>query len=132
MNNIINNNKIKKNVLSSYLFLLPTIYGHINKQKAITMTSFLTFIISGINHYKYNKIINKIDRYFALANITYFGITYYNLKNKYYVMAAIICILSLISFYHFKISYNVNGENNHIIIHICSCLGILLLIESKK
>ena len=58
MNNIIiNNRKIKKTVLSSFLFLLPTIYGHKNKQKLITITSFLTFIISVLNHLNKNNLI---------------------------------------------------------------------------
>jgi hypothetical protein len=136
MNNIIiNNRKIKKTVLSSFLFLLPTIYGHKNKQKLITITSFLTFIISVLNHLNKNNLINVIDRLFALINISYFGITYYNLNNIYYVLAMIVCILSLMAFYHFKISTSginvINEEKNHVIIHICSCLGILLLIKSK-
>ena len=130
---IIINESINRSFLSSFLFIIPAIYGYMISYYKIIIGSIICFITSSINHYfsSQHKIFRPIDIISVICIALYFIYNCYsNINfNFYSVSMYIICLITL-SWYIF-IKFNKHLDKKYYFItHILAVSGIMFYIKA--
>ena len=116
------------NFFTSFLFLLPTLIAYDNKDYEIALGSLLVAITGIIYHSTLNDTARMIDQIILTFCILYFMFTRICLNLEYTCSLLCVIVITLIYIF-FSNSKKYNGTAWHSLIHLISCICIILLIR---
>lgn len=125
--------RLNKNLLSSLLFILPSIYGYYISYKAIMIGSIVCLLTSSVNHYykSEHKIFNWIDIlcvntiaiYFGIKCLTQSGCTFY------FILMLLFAFIAL--FIWFFVKFNPHFyEDYYWLTHFFAVTGVIICIKA--
>lgn len=125
---------INRNFCSSFLFILPAVYGYIISYPLIVIGSIICFFTSTAHHYyqAQNKTLRKLDIicvnsiaiYFILHCVFNIGCIFY--AKIMYLCAAVALLIWVISIYRGIEMYN----KYYFLVHMFAVLGIMFYIKA--
>lgn len=114
-------------LLTSFLFIVPTLYALQNSIIDVSIASFACFITSFCNYYIQSEnallldiiVVNSIATAYTLSAI-------WNLYKTLYLLYAVVIMIAICTVYVFR-----HYKNHHMCVHFLSIMGILVYVYCR-